>query len=70
MVFVLVLRYTVTRVRNMGGASFLPLDHNIYIHKVVGWVIFTLSWIHSLMHLCTFSKDHHEQKGIFSIYFQ
>ena len=56
LVFALVLRYTATRLRNAGASAFLPLDHNVYIHKIVGWVVFALSWTHSLMHLCTFSK--------------
>ncbi len=55
-VFTLVLRYTMTKLRNAGLATVLPLDHNIYIHKVVGWTILALAWTHTLMHCCTFSN--------------
>ena len=33
-ILVLVLRYTVTKLRELGLSNFLPLDHNIYLHKV------------------------------------
>ena len=56
LIFVLVLRYTITKLRNMGCAAFLPLDHNIYIHKVVGITIFVYAWIHSIMHVLNFCK--------------
>jgi hypothetical protein len=56
MILVLVLRYTITILRNMGLAPFLPLDHNIYFHKLVGWVIFGQSWLHTIMHLINFGK--------------
>ena len=33
-ILVLVLRYTITKLRELGLAFILPLDNNIYIHKV------------------------------------
>jgi hypothetical protein len=54
MILVLVLRYTITILRNMGLAQVLPLDHNVYFHKVVGWLLFGLSWLHTIMHLINF----------------
>jgi hypothetical protein len=33
-ILVLVLRYTVTKLRELGLSNVLPLDHNIYLHKV------------------------------------
>jgi hypothetical protein len=33
-------------------SKILPLEHNIYLHKVVGITIFFLSVIHTLCHLC------------------
>ena len=39
-ILVLVLRYTITKLRELGLSSVLPLDHNIYLHKVVGYIIF------------------------------
>jgi len=54
LVLVLVLRYTITLLRKFGLANFLPLDHNIYFHKVVGCLIFAQGMTHSAMHLLNF----------------
>ena len=51
----LVLRNTITLLRNMGVGRFLPLDNNIYLHKVVGVLIFLLGMVHSLCHLLNFA---------------
>ena len=56
MILVLVLRYTITILRNMGLAPLLPLDHNVYFHKLVGWLLFAQSWLHTIMHLINFGK--------------
>ena len=53
---VLVLRYLMTFLRNMGLAHKLPLDHNIYFHKVVGWIIFVQAWLHTISHLINFGE--------------
>eukprot|EP00092_Neocalanus_flemingeri_P001546 GFUD01001648.1.p1 GENE.GFUD01001648.1~~GFUD01001648.1.p1 ORF type:complete len:1115 (+),score=222.73 GFUD01001648.1:61-3405(+) len=53
-VLMLVLRKTITVLRNFGLASILPLDNNIYIHKIVGIIIFVLGCLHSLAHLLNF----------------
>lgn len=53
-IIVLVLRYCITFLRRMGLAHKLPLDQNIYFHKFVGWLIFALSWVHTVMHLLNF----------------
>ncbi len=53
-VLVLVLRYTITKLRELGLSTALPLDHNIYLHKVVGYIIFFQSWFHTIMHLINF----------------
>lgn len=50
----LVIRYLITFLRNMGLAHKLPLDHNIYFHKVVGWLIFGQAWLHTIAHLLNF----------------
>jgi hypothetical protein len=52
----LVIRYLITFLRNMGLAHKLPLDHNIYFHKVVGWLIFGQAWLHTIAHLLNFGK--------------
>ena len=56
MILVLVLRYTITILRNMGLSPIIPLDHNIYFHKLVGVIIFFQAWIHTIMHLINFGK--------------
>ena len=54
LILVLVLRYTITMLRKVGLASLLPLDNNIYFHKLVGRLIFGQAWLHSLSHLVNF----------------
>ena len=54
LVLALVLRNTITILRRFGLASVLPLDHNIYLHKLVGIMIFLQGLLHSLMHLANF----------------
>ena len=56
MVLVVVLRYTVTKMRDLGLSVIFPLDHNIYIHKVIGVMIFIQAWWHTIMHLVNFGK--------------
>merc|ERR1719220_585957 len=57
LVLVLVLRYSITILRNLGPASILPLDNNIYFHKLVGRIIFAQAWIHTIMHLINFGVN-------------
>ena len=56
LILALVLRYTLTKLRALGLGSILPIDHNIYVHKVVGWVIFVQAWVHTIMHLYNFGN--------------
>ena len=58
LILVLVLRYSITMLRDLGLASVLPLDNNIYFHKLVGRIIFVQAWIHTLMHLLNFGVAH------------
>jgi ferredoxin-NADP reductase len=55
LILVLVLRYSLTFLRSLGLGSYLPVDHNIFIHKVIGWIIFGSAWIHAVMHFCNFA---------------
>ena len=57
MVLIVVLRYTITSLRNLGLSKILPLDHNIYIHKYIGSIIFVQAWFHTLMHLINFGVN-------------
>merc|ERR1719347_4477 len=54
LILLLVLRNTITLLRKFGLATILPLDNNIYLHKVVGVMIFIMAFIHTIMHLCNF----------------
>merc|ERR1719250_440142 len=55
LVLLLVLRNTITLLRKFGLGSILPLDNNIYLHKLVGVMIFIQALIHTIMHLCNFA---------------
>ena len=54
LVMTLILRHTITKCRNIGLGTYLPLDHNIYLHKLTGYIIFGLAWLHAIMHICNF----------------
>jgi len=54
MILILVLRYSLTTLRNMGLAAILPLDNNIQFHKKLGQLTFIQAWIHTIMHLFNF----------------
>ena len=57
MVLVVVLRNAITYLRRLNLSSILPLDNNIYLHKVIGTIIFFLAAIHSLAHLSNFAVN-------------
>ena len=50
-------RYTITALRNLGLSAILPLDNNIFIHKVIGTLIFVQAWFHTIMHLINFGVN-------------
>lgn len=56
-VCVLVLRQCITYLRSMGGASFLPLDQHLYLHKLCGILIFIYSVVHTIAHLINFAVN-------------
>lgn len=53
---VLMLRRSITALRTRGLAAVLPLDHHVYLHKLTGVLIVLYSLLHTVMHLCNFSK--------------
>ena len=55
LVLLLVFRNSITLLRKFGLAAYLPLDNNIYLHKLVGFLIFLQSCLHTIMHLCNFA---------------
>lgn len=56
LILLLVLRYVITKLRELGLGFVLPLDENIYIHKVIGVVIFIQSLVHTVMHIFNFCE--------------
>ena len=56
MILIVVLRYTITALRNLGLSKVLPLDHNIYIHKYIGSIIFIQAWVHAIMHFINLNR--------------
>ena len=42
---------------DLGLCVILPLDHNIYIHKFIGTIIFVQAWWHTIMHLINFGVN-------------
>ena len=57
LIIMAVLRYTITKLRDLGLSKILPLDNNIYIHKVIGIVIFFQAWSHTICHLINFGVN-------------
>lgn len=54
LILVLVCRKSITALGRYGFAKILPLEINIYLHKIVGILIFCLAFLHSLMHCINF----------------
>ena len=54
LILVLVLRKAITALTRFGFAKILPLDNNIYLHKVVGIIIFVQAMLHTFCHLLNF----------------
>ena len=52
----LMLRKGITVLRSYGLSSFLPLDQNIYYHKIIGYFITVYAILHTIMHAFHFSK--------------
>lgn len=47
----LMFRYLISWLRTTKAATILPLDQNVYMHKLVGWTIAFFSFVHTLAHL-------------------
>ena len=52
-----IFRYTITKMRDLGLSMILPLDHNIYVHKYIGILIFVQAWFHTIMHMINFGVN-------------
>lgn len=55
LILVLVLRKSITALTRFGFSKILPLDNNIYLHKVVGILIFVQAAVHTTAHLFNFA---------------
>jgi len=55
LILVLVLRKSITTLTRFGFSKILPLDNNIYLHKVVGTIIFVQAVCHTIAHLLNFA---------------
>ncbi|CAF1066670.1 unnamed protein product [Adineta steineri] len=51
LVLLLMLRKHITWLRTKGGGVFLPLDHHIDIHKIIGIIILVEALLHTIAHL-------------------
>ena len=56
-ILVLMLRHCITMLREIGFASFLPLDQNVYLHRMCGYVVTILGALHTAMHLINFCNS-------------
>lgn len=57
-ILVLMLRHSITKLREFGLNWLLPLDRHIYFHKVIGRLIFVYSLVHTICHLGNISMPH------------
>ena len=57
-VIVLMFRHVLSWVRSTRIYFLFPLDNIIKFHKLVGWMIFILAWVHTFAHIANFSKNY------------
>ena len=57
-VIVLMFRHVLSWVRSTRIYFLFPLDNIIKFHKLVGWMIFFLAWVHTFAHIANFSKNY------------
>ena len=50
----LILRRTITRVRNSALGAWLPCDRHVHLHKMAGWSVFWYSVLHTVFHLANY----------------
>jgi hypothetical protein len=50
-ILVLMLRHSITKLREFGVNVLLPLDKHIFFHKVTGRLMFIYSIVHTIAHL-------------------
>ena len=55
-ILVLILRHSITKLRQIGLATNLILDRHIYFHKVTGRLVLVYSLLHTAMHIGNICK--------------
>ena len=55
-ILIVMLRHSITKLREMGLAVILPLDRHIYFHKITGRLIVVYALIHTVSHLGNLCK--------------
>ncbi|CAG2104786.1 unnamed protein product, partial [Medioppia subpectinata] len=53
-IIVCVCRKSITKLRSIGFSEYLPLDHYVYYHKLIGWAVVFYSLFHTVMHVINF----------------
>jgi len=56
-ILIVMLRHSITKLREMGLAVILPLDRHIYFHKITGRLIVVYALIHTVSHLGNLFKN-------------
>ncbi|XP_047478867.1 NADPH oxidase 5-like isoform X1 [Penaeus chinensis] len=54
LLLLLILRRSVTRLRNSCLGRLFPCDQHVHFHKMAGWTVFFFSILHTLFHLANF----------------
>ena len=55
-ILVLMLRHSITKLREFGVNVVLPLDKHIFFHKITGRLLFIHSVIHTIAHIGNICK--------------
>lgn len=55
-ILIVMLRHSITKLREMGISVILPLDRHIYFHKVTGRLIVIYSLVHTAAHMGNLCK--------------
>ena len=56
LLLILMMRQLITKLRGTVLSNFLPLDHYIELHKLVGYMVVFFSMTHVIAHIINFSE--------------
>ena len=57
LMILLMCRPLITKIRMSELGQYVPVDHHVSYHKVIGMILFIFSFVHSLVHICNISKN-------------